>query len=792
MTVTDAGTAHASDTGTGAPAGSDPAEVAVVPGRTGPVVKILGIRHHGPGSARAVRAALDRLQPDAVVIEGPADADPVTALAADPGLEPPVALLAYATDAPGEAAFWPFAVFSPEWQALRWAHEHGVPVRFCDLPSTISLGQRHPRDTDAQAPGQGPAADAENVDDDELGEAAAREVRLDPIATLAHAAGYDDPERWWDDVVESRLDAPAPFEVITEAMAALREAAPSIPGAAQLVEDQREAHMRQTLRDTLKKGAGRVAVVCGAWHAPALSGKLPPAAGDARLLRGLPKRKTTVTWVPWTHSRLSYASGYGAGITSPGWYHHLFTAADEPITRWLTKVACVLRAEDLPVSSAHVIEAVRLADTLAVLRSRPLAGLAEVTEATRSVMVEGNEAVLALVTDRLVVGEAMGAVPDSAPTVPLNADLRATAKRLRLKQDPAAKALDLDLRNTNDLARSQLLHRLTLLGIDWGRPATAQVRSTGTFRESWQLAWAPELAVDIVEAAVWGTTVTSAAAARATSNAATATLPALTALVERCLLADLPDALDAAVSALDARAALDLDVAHLMSALPAMVRAARYSDVRGTSSSALEDVAATLLVRICAALPATVTGLDDDGARVLHAALDTVHEAVQLWERPDPTDQWLSTLGRLVDRADVNGLLTGRMARILRDTGRFDTDGAALRLARALSRGPDPAGKAAWVEGFLGGGGLLLVHDAALLDLLDGWLCSLPEQDFTDVLPLLRRTFGAFTVPERRSLGDAVAHRSTTATTASSDIVINTEAALPALHTAALLLGAPA
>jgi len=27
------------------------------------------------------------------------------------------------------------------------------------------------------------------------------------LATLAAAGGYDDPERWWDDVVESRRDS---------------------------------------------------------------------------------------------------------------------------------------------------------------------------------------------------------------------------------------------------------------------------------------------------------------------------------------------------------------------------------------------------------------------------------------------------------------------------------------------------------------------------------------------------------------------------------------------------------
>src|SRR5947209_8974782 len=98
-------------------------------------VSVLGIRHHGPGSARSVLAELDRVGPAIVLIEGPSDADPLLSLAADPTMVPPVALLAYDTATPRISAFWPYAVFSPEWQALQWAAAHEVPVRFCDLRS---------------------------------------------------------------------------------------------------------------------------------------------------------------------------------------------------------------------------------------------------------------------------------------------------------------------------------------------------------------------------------------------------------------------------------------------------------------------------------------------------------------------------------------------------------------------------------------------------------------------------------------------------------------------------------
>ena len=47
--------------------------------------QVFGIRHHGPGSARSLVAALDDFEPDVVLIEGPADADPLLRWAASDG-----------------------------------------------------------------------------------------------------------------------------------------------------------------------------------------------------------------------------------------------------------------------------------------------------------------------------------------------------------------------------------------------------------------------------------------------------------------------------------------------------------------------------------------------------------------------------------------------------------------------------------------------------------------------------------------------------------------------------------
>ncbi|MGK5501364.1 DUF5682 family protein, partial [Streptomyces sp. URMC 125] len=590
-------------------------------------------------------------------------------------------------------------------------------------------------------------------------EAGEREdVRLDPLRVLAATAGHDDPERWWEDVVEHRgglaADPYAPFAALADAMAALREAHGDGGHRRDAV---REAHMRLHLRQARREfGDGGVAVVCGAWHVPALTARTTVAA-DRGLLRGLPKVKTEVTWVPWTGERLARRSGYGAGITSPGWYGHLFSAPDRPLERWMTKVARLLREEDHAVSSAHVIEAVRLADALAALRGRPLPGLGETLDAVLAVMCEGSTVPLSLVHDRLVVGDELGEVPAQAPAVPLQRDLTRLQRSLRLKPEARERELALDLREEGAAARSRLLHRLALLGVDWGEPVEGRTGSTGTFRETWRLCWRPELSVRVAEAGVWGTTVAAAATARAEALARDAgSLAEVTALAEQCLLAGLGGALPEVMRVLADRAALDADVGHLAQALPALVRSVRYGDVRGTDAAALREVAEGLAERVCVGLPPACAGLGADGAAEMRGHVDAAHRAVVLLEREEVLTRWHAALRSLAVRDRVPGLVRGRCARLLLDDGLLADGEAARLMGLALSPGTPPGDAAAWIEGFLAGGGMLLVHDGRLLSLVDDWLAGVPGESFTDVLPLLRRTFSAYEPGVRRTVGELV------------------------------------
>jgi len=476
----------------------------------------------------------------------------------------------------------------------------------------------------------------------------------------------------------------------------------------------------------------------------------------------LPKIKVQTTWTPWTYGRLSWVSGYGAGIGSPGWYHHLWETGQAGLTStqvaitWMTRVARLLRGEDLDASSASVIEAVRLAEALAALRGHPLPGLDELTEATLAVLCFGDFAPLRLIHDQLIVSETLGRVPDDAPTPPLAQDVAREQKRLRLPPEAAQRVLDLDLRKPNDLDRSHLLHRLNLLGVPWGKSERATGKS-GTFHEIWRLQWQPEFAVALIEASVWGNSVCSAATARAREAADRAPdLPALTNLIDAALLADLPDAVAHLMARLQAQAALASDVSHLMDALPPLANILRYGNVRQTDASMVGHVVDGLVARIYIGLPGACSSLNDEAAAAMVDRAIATNSAIALLQNDEHVAAWQVVLRQMADMQGLHGLVAGRCCRLLLDAGVFVSEVASRPMSLALSTAVEPPQAAAWVEGFLKGSGLLLLHDEALWQVLDHWVTSLAGETFTALFPLLRRTFSTFAAPERRQMGERV------------------------------------
>jgi len=737
-------------------------------------IHLFGIRHHGPGSARSLVAALDTLDPAIVLIEGPPDADDIIRFAALPAMKPPVAMLVHGQDNPALSSFYPFAIYSPEWQAMRWAAARERPLRFIDLPAANRLGSAAEEAKAAAGEDEvnAPADDGDTQESGPSGDAAtaAREVDMtdvprDPLACLATIAGYDDSEAWWNVLIEQGANAPAIFAAIETAMVELRahgDAHPARSPAEQLLEKQREAHMRLAIASALAQHDGPVAVVCGAWHVPALRRKVS-ASDDRAILKGLPKLKVTATWVPWTDTRLARASGYGAGVVSPGWYTHVWHELERGgaglnprkfTARWQARVAGLLRSRGRATSTASVIEASRLAESLAALRDLAMPGLEEMREASLATLCDGETVPLRLIETELVIGAAVGEIPHGVPQMPLQADLTRWQKKLKLKPEALERDAALDLRSESGLAKSLLLHRLTIINVPWGQLLEAG-SSRGTFRENWKLCWDPEFSVRLAEALVHGTTVEQAAGNAAIAVARKATSFAeISAAVKNCLLAGLPGPARVTIGILQGAATASSDIGALAGAIPPLVSVLRYGTAREMPSEELTLLVTSLVEAVCSGLVYACRNLQADTAETLRATLAELDRSLVVLDHAHLTSDWRRALLKLADDSACHPMLRGLAVRALHEQSVIPPEHTSGYLTRALSRAVPPLEAGLWLDGFLGRSGHVLLYDTVFAGLIDCWIGDIGEDDFTALLPMLRRAFSEIDRLERRRLLD--------------------------------------
>ena len=776
---------------------------------------ILGVRHHGPGSARRVRERLEALRPDLILVEGPPEAEELLGQVAREGMKPPVALLAYEPTNPQNAVFYPFAAFSPEWQAMLYAATQGTELHFFDLPLIYRLAQTEVKaeETSEASPSEAPtdeateelstppteqtesstsATDEESPvevsavlppDEEELEDAF---ISPDPFDVLAEIDGLSDGEAWWNLRIESSPDGAEVFEAVSEAMTALREAFPERTSERDLV---REAWMRKQIREAERAGDRVIVVICGAWHAPALEARAKiKIKEDNERLKGLPKTKITCTWIPWTYDRLSLYSGYGAGITSPGWYDYLWYHPEDDGTLWVSRMAKHLRRKNMDTSVAHVIETVRLAHATATLKEYPRALLEDYNQAAITVMGFGDPILLDLIKEELVIGNRLGSVPDDVPKVPLLVDIERQQKRLRLPFTSEIKTVTLDLRKPLDLEKSIFIHRLDLLGIGWG--TERGVSGKGTFKEQWELYHKPEQIISIIERAVWGNTLQQATEAYMSHQAMEAqSIRRLAELLDEAIPADLPGLVTMMTKRLDELSASAVDVGEMLDTIPKLIRILRYGSVRALDFSHLEGILRVMVARSVAGGLQACSGIDETAADDLYNSLREVDQALMTLADEELRELLLAFLEELRTSSQVHPLLAGMATLLLNQADRLSSEQIAHSLSYHSSVGMKPLDMAYWLEGFLRSSSTLLLLEDRLWELVNDWICGITAENFHELLPVLRRTFSEYSPAERRNLGEKARHydgkrSSTQSVGMSTEPLDHAEAArvLPLLH----------
>ncbi|MCC0094158.1 DUF5682 family protein [Streptomyces flavotricini] len=753
---------------------------------------LLGVRHHSPALAAVVPALLDAAEAEVVCVELPTDFQPWLEHLADPETVAPVALAG--TGREGGLAFYPFADFSPELAAIRWARARGAEVRCCDLPLT-DPGWTAAR---SQAPAPpGPASYAQ--------------------ALAASGTGRDGDDLW-DRAVEVLAPGCAPEAVRRAALGvgwALRQDGP-VPAT----DLAREAHMRGVI-GAAAAGGRKVAALIGAFHAPALlgadasapaphavaagaaigldpadagapavaprvvggaeSGQAPagaaggPVSGGAAGTGSVPGPGAVTSLVPYSFDLLDSRSGYPAGIRDPLWQQAVLRAGGDAggvrdaASVAVTGICRELRRAGHTAGTGEAAETLRLACDLAVLRGLPAPGRGELLEAVTTVLGQGEllgrGRALARALEAVLVGSGRGRITPHAPRSGLGPSVEAELAELRLPgpEDPAPREVRLDpLRSPLDRRREVLLRRLAVCGASYGEPLDVAGTGDGTaLGTKWRLTWTPSVPARLDLAGVRGVTAAQAAAGtlretarRAAADGGPTPAQVLTGLAAaaRC---DLPELvvvrLEEAAEILPQTAALP-ELLESLDLLEGLSRG-HFPGTSDGSRAAAAALTAPLLEAAVRALPGLAGSEDPADARALVALADRA-ATLHLGLRMDAAlAELASTASPLMQGAAlaVRVLLDLDPAAGLGDRAAGWIDGAATPDARrSLARR---------LGGVLAAAGPLLQSSAAaltpVLDRVDG----LADQEFLDRLPALRGGFDVLAPAARDRLLDTVTER---------------------------------
>ena len=713
-----------------------------------------GVRHLSPAAAYRLRRALDAARPELVLVEGPSDLSGQIKWLCHPDARFPAAILAYTREPPVRTILWPFAIYSPEVQAILWAHEHGVECRFMDLPSSVFLGFREaeePAEADGVRPG---------TEEDEAPTTESVYRRLETLTGEDHDTFW---ERNFEQLGES-LDFQAANNTFGRELRAA--AVDSRRDMAETV--VREAYMKRVVARAIASGISpeKIFCVCGSFHVAGLEENAPMTDEEER---ALPRADCCATLMPYSYYRLSSRSGYGAGNRAPAYFELLWDALNgggvkDAAYLYLTRLAAAHRKAGNLVSSAEVIEAVRLADTLAAMRGSGYPTLSDLRDASVTTMGHGNFSELAVAAADTEIGKKIGFLPEGVTRTSVQEDFYRQLKELRLEKFRTLELqrLDLDLREKlnvkseaaalGDLRRSFFLHRLRVLGVHFARLLPSR-QEGANWGEYWELRWTPEAEIEIVESALLGDTVEGAAAFALKERAdGSGDIAGAAAIFQDAFLCGMPAAAAHALSVLQGLsvdAAAIADVAETASRLSLVVR---YGDLRRFDPGPVVPLVKQLYLRACLTL-ADACVCDAKAAPAVAQAMDSLN-TLQLSHDFLEEDRWLALLADISDRDDLNTRCSGFAMAILLERGKADEELLSREVARRLSPGVPADLGAGWFEGLAGKNRYALIARLSLWRQLDGYLSGLDEEAFRRALVFLRRAFAGFSASEKNDIAE--------------------------------------
>lgn len=735
-------------------------------------VHIFGVRHLSPAGAKHLLDFLDQIQPTAVLIEGPSDANAEIVHLTNLTTKPPVAILGFTEDLPVRTVLWPFAVYSPEYQAMKWAQKKGAYAAFIDLPSSVAVCMQDLQGLDLDTISE-PEQEDGALDDGfnfEIGTESSHSIYED----IAELAGEYDYDMYWERNYEHNLNPGAYQDAILAYSSHIRELSEEkerLEDTAQYAYNAvREAYMRRQIVEAIESGhkPEQIVVICGAYHASALT-DLSDYMSDQEL-KSLPSRGTKLTLMPYSYYKLSSLSGYGAGNNAPQYFEMMWDLmlrgrlAELP-HRYLSIVAGSMRKKGTHRSTAEVIEAVRLAESLAALHGGSAPTLRDLRDAAQTLLGRGEFSAVAEELAKTDIGTAIGELAEGVSQTPIQEDLNRQLKRLKLDKYKSVVANDLvlDLRENRrvsseesaylDLNRSLLLHRLKLLGIHFAS-ARPSGQDQASWAEHWVVKWTPEVEIQIVESTLLGETVEVAAAYVLQQKLSEcASIAEASALIRTAYECGMIHQMEEGRQTLQRLAVDSRDVVQIAAAARDLSVLIRFGGIRRMDTEPLVPLLQQLFMRACLFL-LDASQCSDEVSGAMITALNTLNGvAIEHSEQVDEP-LWLQELHHLSERDDLNPRLSGYACALLMERNAISPQETAEEVSRRLSPGIPADLGAGWFEGLSMRNRYALLSRLSLWEQLNDYILSLEDDEFMRALVFLRRAFSTFSPKEKTMIAE--------------------------------------
>jgi len=658
-------------------------------------VNVFGVRHLSPSGAWHLRRYLDRVQPDVVMVEGLHDAVDLTKHLVKKGTKPPIAILAYTDSLPVRTLVYPLAAYSPEFQAVLWAHENRKPLEFIDLPSDAFLALQD-IEFELAAKKKAESDDSDESDSSPCSHAPGSNCEEQPwnrgsvYDAWAEISGELNYDAYWERRFEHNLSEDAYRLAANQLGQSLRELEvdPIRRHAENLV---REAFMRRQIEAALARGVRpeKIVAVVGAYHAPVLNGSHSAMTDEE--FSSLSRRASKLTLMPYSYFRLSSQSGYGAGNLAPAYFELLWeTLQDDQLDvlpmRYLSSVARNYRELGTYRSTAEVIEGVRLAQTLSALKDGYHPTLDDLHDAAIALLGHGDRSSIAESLMRVDVGTAIGELPKGV-------------SRTSIQED-----FDREIASV-------------LLG------ETVEFACGYRFKQ-------------LIEAAT--------------------SIDAAALLVADACQSNMMQAMEQARQKLQHLASESSSLKQIAAAAYELMQVVRYGDVRRFDTQPLVPLIEALFVQGCLAIHEAAS-CDASAAKELLSSIDQINRvSLEFHDRIDET-LWNRKLQSLSDADDRNPVLSGFACAVLLERGWMTNDALVREVSRRLSPGISADLGAGWFEGLAQRNRYGLIARQVLWEALDGYVALLDDEQFKRSLVFLRRAFGDFSPNEKRSIAENLA-----------------------------------